>query len=191
MVFSDEAAGNVPDTAWYDKRFGKSKWTRGVLLNISIGQGELLVTPIQMAVLAGRLATSGRMPDPVFVIDPQRPRPAPRELPFRERDLAWVRSTMGLVVSEGTGKEAGLEGIAVGGKTGTAQNPHGEDHAWFMCFAPLDDPEVAMAVIVENAGHGSSVAAPLAGQWLRGYFALEDSLPVLPSPVTVNGRSGR
>lgn len=190
-VFSDEAAGNVPDTAWYNQRFGKNKWTRGVLLNNSIGQGELLVTPIQMAVLAGRLATSGRMPDPVFVIDPQRPRPAPRELPFRERDLAWVRRTMEQVVSEGTGKEAGLEGITVGGKTGTAQNPHGEDHAWFMCFAPVDDPEVALAVIVENAGHGSSEAAPVAGQWLRGYFALEDSLPGLPSPVTVNGRSGR
>jgi penicillin-binding protein 2 len=190
-VFADEAAGNVPDTAWYDKRFGKNKWTRGVLLNNAIGQGELLVTPIQMAVLTGRLATSGRMPDPVFVIDPQRPGRIPEALPFSERDLAWVRRSMELVVSEGTGHAAELEGIAVAGKTGTAQNPHGEDHAWFMCFAPADDPQVALAVIVENAGHGSREAAPVAGSWLRAYFALEDSLPGLPSPVTVNGRTGR
>jgi penicillin-binding protein 2 len=190
-VFADEAAGNVPDTAWYDKRFGKNKWTRGVLLNNAIGQGELLVTPIQMALLTGRLATSGRMPDPVFVIDPRRPGRIPEALPFRERDLAWVRRSMELVVSEGTGKAAALEGITVAGKTGTAQNPHGEDHAWFMCFAPADDPQVALAVIVENAGHGSREAAPVAGSWLRAYFALEDSLPDLPSPVTVNGRTGR
>lgn len=190
-VFADESAGNVPDTAWYDKRFGKGKWTRGVLLNNAIGQGELLVTPIQMALLAGRIATSGRMPDPVFVIDPRRPVRKPETLPFRERDLAWVRTAMELVVSEGTGKEAALEGINVAGKTGTAQNPHGEDHAWFMCFAPAEDPQVAVAVIVENAGHGSSEAAPVAGTWLRSFFALEDSVQVLPSPVTVNGRAGR
>ena len=190
-VFADEAAGNVPDTAWYDKRFGKGKWTRGVLLNNAIGQGELLVTPIQMAVLAGRLATSGRMPDPVFVIDPTGKRREPADLPFREQDLAWVRRCLELVVSEGTGKEAGLENIRVAGKTGTAQNPHGEDHAWFMCYAPADDPQVAMAVIVENAGHGSSEAAPVAGAWLRAFFAVNDSVPGLPAPVTAGGGGGQ
>lgn len=189
-IFTDEAAGNVPDTAWYDKRFGKGKWTRGVLLNNSIGQGELLVTPIQMALLAARLATSGTTPDPVFVTDPPSPPRNPEPLPFRERDLAWVRHALELVVSEGTGKAARLDGIQVAGKTGTAQNPHGGDHAWFMCFAPADDPQVAMAVIVENAGHGSSEAAPVAGAWLGAYFAVHDSLPPLPTPVTVTGRSG-
>jgi len=95
------------------------------------------------------------------------------------------------VVSDGTGKAARLDGVSVAGKTGTAQNPHGEDHAWFMCFAPADDPQVALVIIVENAGHGSSVAAPVAGKWLQAYFAAEDSLPSLPSPVTINGRTGR
>jgi len=190
-IFVDEAAGNVPDSAWYDKRFGKGKWTRGVLLNNAIGQGELLVTPIQMAMLTGRLATSGRMPDPVFVTKPHRPRKSPEPLPYRERDLVWVRRAMELVVSEGTGKAARLDSVSVAGKTGTAQNPHGEDHAWFMCFAPADDPQVAMVVIVENAGHGSSEAAPVARKWLQAYFAAEDSLPGLPSPVTANGRRGR
>ena len=187
-VFADEASGNVPDTAWYNKRFGKGKWTRGVLLNNAIGQGELLVTPIQMALLTARLATSGRTPDPVFVTHPRRPATSPEALPFRESDMAWVRRSMELVVSDGTGKAAKLDSIAVAGKTGTAQNPHGEDHAWFMCYAPAADPRVAMVVIVENAGHGSSEAAPVAGKWLQAYFAVGDSLPGLPSPVLVNGR---
>jgi penicillin-binding protein 2 len=186
-VFADEAAGNIPDSAWYNQKFGQGKWTRGVLLNNAIGQGELLVTPIQMAVLAGRLATSGRMPDPVFVNDPRRPAARPPALPFREQDLAWVRRAMERTVSAGTGKAAALETIAVAGKTGTAQNPHGEDHAWFMCFAPAAEPEVAVAVIVENAGHGSSEAAPVAGAWLREYFALNDSVPASPQPVSING----
>ncbi|MEN8007036.1 MAG: penicillin-binding protein 2 [Candidatus Krumholzibacteriota bacterium] len=187
-IFADEAAGNIPDTAWYDKRFGKGKWTRGVLLNNSIGQGEILVTPIQMALLTARLATSGKTPDPVFVVNPRSPAKMPEALPYRERDLAWVRRSMELTVSEGTGKAAALDSIAVAGKTGTAQNPHGDDHAWFMCFAPVGDPQVAMVVIVENAGHGSSEAAPVAGQWLRTFFAEGDSLSPPPSPVTTNGR---
>ncbi|MCB1183384.1 penicillin-binding protein 2 [bacterium] len=169
-LFSDEVAGNVPDTEYYDRRFGEGRWTRGVMLNNAIGQGELLVTPIQMAVLAGRLATSGRMPDPEFVLLPPEPTQRPAPLPFREADLAWVRDALIETVDRGTGKQAGLEGIPVAGKTGTAQNPHGADHAWFMCFAPADAPEVAVAVIIENAGHGSTEAAPVAGTWLEAYF---------------------
>lgn len=168
-LFSDEAPGNVPDAAWYDRRF-EGKWTRGVMLNNAIGQGELLVTPIQMAVLAGRLASSGLMPEPEFVLIPPQPTARPDPLPFSEADLDWVRGALAETVARGTGKAARIPGVTVAGKTGTAQNPHGEDHAWFMCFAPAEDPEVALAVIVENAGHGSSEAAPVAGQWLQAYF---------------------
>jgi len=74
------------------------------------------------------------------------------------------------VVDIGTGQAAQQAGISVAGKTGTAQNPHGEDHAWFMCYAPARAPEVAVALILENAGHGGAEAAPLVGTWLRGYF---------------------
>lgn len=190
-VFADEAAGNVPDIAWYDRRFGKGKWTRGVMLNNSIGQGEILVTPIQMALLTARLATSGRTPDPVFVQSSGLQDRKPEPLPFRERDLAWVRHAMELVVSDGTGKAAALENVMVAGKTGTAQNPHGEDHAWFMCFAPAQDPEVALVVIVENAGHGSSEAAPVAGKWLASYFAEDDSLTGYPASVSGERRAPR
>jgi len=168
-LFSDEAAGNVPDAAWYDRRF-EGRWTRGVILNNAIGQGELLVTPIQMAVLVARLASSGRMPEPEFVLIPPQPTARPDPLPFREADLSWVRGALRETVARGTGKAASVPGVSVAGKTGTAQNPHGDDHAWFMCFAPAENPEVALAVIVENAGHGSSEAAPVAAQWLKAYF---------------------
>jgi len=176
VVFGDEAAGNVPDTAWYDERFGENRWTRGVLLNNAIGQGELLVTPLQMALLLGRLASSGRMPDPRFVIFPGDPAPEPPPLPFSEANLAWVRYALEQTVSRGTGKAARLPGIRVAGKTGTAQNPHGEDHAWFMAYAPAEDPAVAIVILVENAGSGSSEAAPVAGRWLAAFFGVDEAL---------------
>lgn len=180
----DEVRGNVPDAAWYDKRLGKGKWTRGVLMNTSIGQGELLVTPIQMAVVAGRLASGGAMPDPTFVRSPARARRQPRPLPFRAEHLAWVREAMRRTVAEGTGRGARLKTVEVAGKTGTAQNPHGEDHAWFMCFAPATLPEVALAVIMENAGGGGAVAAPIAGDFLKAYFH-EDEADSVAVPVEV------
>lgn len=180
----DEVRGNVPDAAWYDKRLGKGKWTRGVLMNTSIGQGELLVTPIQMAVVAGRLASGGAMPDPTFVRRPARARRQPRPLPFRAEHLAWVREAMRRTVAEGTGRGARLKTVEVAGKTGTAQNPHGEDHAWFMCFAPATLPEVALAVIMENAGGGGAVAAPIAGDFLKAYFH-EDEADSVAVPVEV------
>ncbi len=180
----DEVRGNVPDAAWYDKRLGKGKWTRGVLMNTSIGQGELLVTPIQMAVVAGRLASGGAMPDPTFVRSPARARRQPRPLPFRAEHLAWVREAMRRTVAEGTGRGARLKTVEVAGKTGTAQNPHGEDHAWFMCFAPATLPEVALAVIMENAGGGGAVAAPIAGDFLKAYFH-EDEADSAAVPVEV------
>ncbi|MBU8870510.1 MAG: penicillin-binding protein 2 [Gemmatimonadales bacterium] len=169
-IFPEESAGNVPDSQWYNDRFGEGKWTRGVMLNNAIGQGELLVTPLQMALFTARIATGGRVPDPVFVISPGTEPVIPEPLPFATEHMDWIRHTLRDVVAVGTGKAGALEGIPVAGKTGTAQNPHGEDHAWFVCYAPADEPEVAFAIIVENAGHGGSVAAPLASRWLEHYF---------------------
>ena len=169
-VFPEESAGLIPGTAWYDRRFGKGRWTRGVMLNNAIGQGEILVTPLQMALLAARLASFGEVPAPRFVKDPEEVARLPEPLPFPRSDVAWVRGAMLDVVRRGTGKHAQVDSISVAGKTGTAQNPHGEDHAWFLCFAPVEKPEVALAVIMENAGNGSSEAAPVAGHWLDTYF---------------------
>ncbi len=170
-LFAAEVAGNIPTSAWYDDRFGPRKWTRGVLLNNAIGQGEILVTPLQMVQLCGVIATSGRMNRPSFVLDPKPvSRPFP-PLPIDEEQLQWVRHNLEQVVDVGTGRAANLAGIPVAGKTGTSQNPHGDDHAWFMCYAPADTPEVALAIILENAGHGGAQAAPVAGRWLHAYFA--------------------
>lgn len=169
-IFPEESAGNVPDSAWYDERFGENGWTRGVMCNNAIGQGELLVTPLQMALFCARIASSGRVPDPIFVIAPAGEPVLPDPLPFAPAHLAWIREALLEVVERGTGKTGQIEGLLVAGKTGTAQNPHGEDHAWYMCYAPANAPEVAVAVIVENAGSGSAEAAPLATRWLEDYF---------------------
>jgi penicillin-binding protein 2 len=168
-IFGDEAAGHVPTAAWYDRRYPQG-WSRGVMLNNIIGQGELLVTPLQIVALAGRIATSGRMGRPHFLRDDRASEQSPA-WPFPEAHLRWVRKALAQVVDVGTGGAARLAGVPVAGKTGTSQNPHGDDHAWFMAYAPTDSPEVAIAVILENAGHGGAVAAPVAGRWLRAYFA--------------------
>ncbi len=173
-IFPSEAEGNIPDTAWYDQRFGPGGWTRGVLLNNSIGQGEILVTPLQMALMTARIASSGKTPNPTFVLSPPAAVERPPALPFKEEHLQWCREAMWQVVGRGTGKAARQDSFSVAGKTGTAQNPHGEDHAWFVCFAPVENPEVAVAIVLENAGHGGSKAAPIAGQWLQAWFSGED-----------------
>jgi penicillin-binding protein 2 len=169
-LFASEVTGNIPTAAWYDKRYGPNKWTRGVMLNNAIGQGEILVTPLQMVQMAGLLATAGQMFQLTFVMDPTSvPREMPA-LPFSADHLRWVQHNLEQVVDVGTGTAANLAGISVAGKTGTTQNPHGKDHAWFMCYAPAEAPEVALAVILENAGHGGAEAAPVAGRWLHSYF---------------------
>jgi penicillin-binding protein 2 len=169
-IYPEEAPGIMPDAAWYDRRFGRGQWTRGVLLNNAIGQGEILVTPVQMALLAARLAHDGHVPGPTFVLG-QRPAVDGVDLPYAPHHLRWIRRALRQVVDTGTGRAARLAGVPVAGKTGTAENVHGDNHAWFMCYAPANAPEVALAVILENAGGGGAEAAPLAGAWLHEYFA--------------------
>ena len=189
-IFPEESAGNVPDSAWYDARFGQGGWTRGVKLNNAIGQGELLVTPLQMALLMARIATDGAVPDPVFVISPAPERLVPEPLPFSAEHMAWIRHALRAVVDRGTGQPGALEGIPVAGKTGTAQNPHGDDHAWFMCYAPADRPEVALVIIIENAGHGGAEAGPLASRWLEYYFREGGAAGYRDLPAEPNGEAG-
>ncbi len=171
-IYPAEAPGNIPTTEWYDRRFGPRQWTRGVMLNTAIGQGEILATPLQMALLAARIAADGDVPGPTFVRG-QTPAVGPVDLPFQPAHMEWIRRALHQVVDRGTGRAARRAGVPVAGKTGTAENSHGDDHAWFMCFAPMDRPEVAVAVILENAGHGGAEAAPVAGEWLRRYFELK------------------
>jgi penicillin-binding protein 2 len=176
-----ENAGLMPSPAWYDKRWGAGRWRKGVLLNLAIGQGEILTTPLQLALMAAEASGSGRALRPHVVLRVGDAAPAGEDRPVQsgveaDREV-WdaIHRGLRMVVDEGTGTAARVPGVAVAGKTGTAQNPHGNDHALFVCYAPAESPTIAMAVVVENSGHGGSVAAPLAGQALRRLF-LPDSL---------------
>jgi len=169
----------APDSDWYDERYGPGGWTQGLALNLAIGQGELLATPLKLVTLAMAIGGRGRWPTPRVVLD------APvkwNSWDISQSTLDVVRRGMFEVVQgkRGSGRQAFVPGIAVGGKTGTAQNPHGDDHSIFVGFAPWDDPVVAVAVYLENAGHGGQHAAPLAGEILRFYFGrpVADTEPV-------------
>lgn len=180
-----ERSGLVPDQAYYDKRWGAGKWRKGLLLNLAIGQGELLVTPLQLALMTAEIANGGRPVRP-HVVKEVRGEPVaigkPREAGVPADSATWgaLRRALEAVVVAGTGRAAQVPGVRVAGKTGTGQNPHGEDHALFVCYAPVEDPVIALAVVVENGGHGGSVAAPIAGHVLRRMF-LPDSLQKPPA----------
>ena len=187
-----ERRGLFPDPAWYDKRYGAGKWSKGLVLNLAIGQGESGLTPIKLAQIAAAVGNGGVLWTPHVLTKVQRdgaeiPRSVPPAdslrvtLDLSQRDLETVRETMVAVVYDqgGTGGSAKVDSVLVAGKTGTAQNPHGNDHALFICFAPARAPEIAVAVLVENAGHGSTAAAPIAQKVLQAYFhpAPPDSAP--------------
>ena len=178
-----ERRGLFPDPAWYDRRYGAGQWSKGLVLNLAIGQGEVSLTPIKLAQLTAVIASNGLLLRPHLLRGVVRdgvdvPHAVPLEdslrtdLGLSQGDLVAVRSAMVAVVNEGggTGGQARVDSVIVAGKTGTAQNPHGNDHALFICFAPAAKPEIAVAVLVENAGHGSSAAAPLAQKVLQAYF---------------------
>jgi penicillin-binding protein 2 len=176
----EENPGILPTQAYMDRRYGRSGWTRGFLPSFGIGQGDVGVTPLQMALYAAALATKGEYNEPHVVHAVVRSNPhstdtvAPSLRMINVSDATWsaVREGMRRVVEEpgGTGGMARVKGIQSGGKTGTAQNPHGPDHAWYIGFAPYDHPKIAIAVLVENAGFGGSVAAPIAGQCIERYL---------------------
>ena len=148
------------------------------LAQTGFGQAAIVATPLQMALVAAAVANDGVLMRPYLlqqVISPTRGtvhRVAPQALitvmlPQTARTLSDI---MRRVVASGTGTAARLRGVAVAGKTGTAQNPHGPDHAWFICFAPAAQPEIALAVVLENAGPGGKAAAPVARRILASYF---------------------
>ncbi|MDZ7291240.1 MAG: penicillin-binding protein 2 [candidate division KSB1 bacterium] len=174
-----ESPGLVPDEEYFDQRYGKNKWSKGLILNVAIGQGDLLVTPLQMAYLAMTIANEGNTFKPHLKRGVQDPitgteeydQPDSVHIPgVSPETYALVKRGMYLVVhgDRATGRAAAVPGISAAGKTGTAQNPHGEAHAWFIGFAPFEDPQIAWCVFVENGGGGGAVAAPIA----RGIISL-------------------
>jgi len=179
-----ERSGLLIDSATYEKWFERRgwKWSSGEILNISIGQGALLVTPLQQAAMAGSIAWGRGLYKPHFLKEIRSPegevlrkftpeKISEGKISDKAREL--VLKGMDEVVNSprGTGKRAAVHGIKVGGKTGSAENPHGDKtHAWFAAVAPLEAPEIAVAVVLENAGGGGAQAAPIAQKILNAYF---------------------
>jgi penicillin-binding protein 2 len=176
----DEVASLVPSPEYYDRVYGKGKWTQGYVVSLGIGQGEVGVSPIQMVRYAATWANGGTLQQPHAVNAIRNKRTnhietiehKSRSVDINPDIMAMIREGMRRVVNEpgGTGSAARIPGIVVAGKTGTAQNPHGKDHAWFIGFAPFDHPKIAVAVIVENAGFGGVKAAPIAGKIIARYL---------------------
>ena len=152
--------GNLPHLGRAEKR---------ELAQCSIGQGRLLATPLHLALLVSAIANHGVMMAPRLALDSE---PEALGRVFSARAADRVAAAMRNVVRTGTAKKADLPGVEVRGKTGTAQNPGGEDHAWFVCFAsrPGEEPSIAVAVVVENAGFGSAAALPVARKILEEFF---------------------
>jgi len=181
---ADQQAGLIPDSSYFNDTYGR--WTAGYTVNLGIGQGDMSVTPMQLARYVAAIANGGTLHIPRFVHELRHPEtretvkpdlPEATKVPIDSSHFAAVREGMRRVMENGTGQWVQIPGVTSAGKTGTAQNPHGEDHSLFIMFAPFEDPEIAIAVAVENAGYGGSAAAPIASlmaeQYLNGSVDLD------------------
>lgn len=169
---SGEAIGIVPSVSFMNNRYGRYGWSKGALLNICIGQGELLVTPIQVFNYINLIASRGKAGLPHLVM-------VNNKIPNIQKNLTnelWdkIINDMNEVIyhKNGTGKNAdpGVNGLNIFGKTGTAENPHGETHAWFIGWAEYNKEQYSIVVLLENAGSGGSVAAPMARKIFKKMF---------------------
>ena len=183
---SEQSAGKVPNIKEYDRTYGPTGWKAITIRSLSIGQGEILVTPLQLANQAATIANEG------YFITPHLNKNDSmlthrHEIGIKQKWFAEVKEGMHRVMQYGTGRWYPIEGISQAGKTGTAQNPHGKDHAIFIGFAPVEDPQIAVAVVVENAGYGATWACPVASimmeQYLTGQVQRKDLRKKISSAV--------
>ncbi len=176
-----EISGSVPEAAYYDHYYHKGNWNANTILSLAIGQGELGFTPLQMAQMTAAIANKGYYYTPHIIkkiggkaIDEIDSTVKKHEIPIDKKYFTPVIEGMYNVVEKGTGRAAKIDSIKVGGKTGTIQNPHGDDHSAFIAFAPIDNPQIVIAVYVEKGVWGSRWAAPIAGLMIEKY--LTDSI---------------
>ncbi len=178
----NELSGNIPTRSYYDRYYGKDRWKALTVISLAIGQGEIGATPLQMANMAAVIANRGSFYIP-HVIKKIGDDGAPSPL-YTQKYITGISPENFVPVIEGmegavnggpgsTARGARLDSIIICGKTGTAQNPHGKDHSIFVAFAPKDDPKIAIAVYVENAGFGSTFAAPIASLLIEKYLTGE------------------
>jgi penicillin-binding protein 2 len=179
IELTNELNGNIPDAGYFDRIYGKDHWNYVTIRSLAIGQGELLITPIQMANMVATIANRGYFITPHLVKSIEGVEGI--DLQYTTRHYTSIDSVnflpvvdgMDLVVNGGPGstaRNARIPEITVCGKTGTAENPHGNDHSIFIAFAPKEDPKIAIAVYVENQGFGTTYAAPIASLMIEKYL---------------------
>lgn len=182
-----EKKGNLPTVKYYNKIFGEGKWRAATIISNSIGQGEVLATPLQianaMAIIANkgyyytpRVARSFSKEQQKIIVKKQK-----IQTDIDTQYYRYVIDGLEKVVLAGTARGAQIPGISFCGKTGTAQNPHGKDHSIFSGFAPKENPKIAIAVFVENAGFGATYAAPIASLMVEKY--LNDTISAKRIPL--------
>jgi penicillin-binding protein 2 len=183
--FPSELGGFIPGSKYYNKVYGKGGWKATTVISLSIGQGEIGCTPLHLANLCATLANRGYYYTPHIIKDSENVTIDER---FKKRNYTMVdtvhfhkviggmyRAVNSGYGSGGTASVAAVKGLDICGKTGTAQNPHGDDHSVFICFATKDNPKIAVAAYVENGGFGASWAAPIASLLTEMYLTGEIS----------------
>ncbi len=180
-----ERGGNVPNPEYYDKYFGKGQWRSMTIRSLSIGQGELLVTPLQLCNVAAIIANRGYYYTPHLVRSISRNKQFEEKKYEKKYTLVEPRNFDPVVEgmyraysgSHGTARRYQMDTIMMCGKTGTVQNPHGENHSLFIAFAPKDNPKIAIAVVVENGGYGNTYGTPIATLMIAKYLLREFERP--------------
>lgn len=181
-------SGNIPKMEYYDKVY-RGVWNAMTVRSLSIGQGEILVTPLQLANVAAAIGNEGYFYEPHYIKSFGDPNDSvsfeKHFIDIKKKHFQDVKKGMQSVFEgeHGTARMSKISGITVGGKTGTAENPHGPDHSIFMGFAPVDNPQIAIAVVVENAGFGSTWAAPIASLMIEKYIKGEVMRPNIEKRV--------
>ena len=178
--FPSELGGNIPDSKYYNRVYRKGGWKATTVISLSIGQGEIGCTPLHLANLCATIANRGFYYTPHIIKDSEN---VTIDQKYKEKNYTMVDTTHFHKViggmyravnsgygSGGTASVAAVEGLDICGKTGTAQNPHGNDHSVFICFAPRDNPKIAVAAYVENGGFGATWAAPIASLLTEKYL---------------------
>ena len=204
---ANERPGHIPTSAWKKRRYGRS-WQGGETLSIAIGQGFNIVTPLQMAVFVAAIGNGGTLYRPRILkstqmYDEKEARHVMTPaiiggLPASQTTLALIQEGMLNVISgsRGTARRIRIKGVDMAGKTGTAQvfslkkkdrenkkrlDYRLRDHAWFVCYAPAVDPVIAVSVIIEHGEHGSTAAAPVAGEVVREWLEIQGMMPSVPA----------
>lgn len=171
-----ELNGNIPTPGYYDRYHGVNRWRAMTIISLSIGQGEIGITPVQLANLTATIANRGWFITPHIIRAIGRKDSLNKAYSTKRQALVDPRyfdivvEGMADVVTGGTGTIAKLDSIPMCGKTGTAQNPHGRHHSLFIAFAPISKPKIAISVVVENAGYGATWAAPIASLMIEKYI---------------------